>query len=103
MLGSLDGRYKYWDYANGVFTLKSRSHLTSAFAFASLSKFNIASVMTQTQTQTQNRSEYILCVNVNLMVTFTPNAEVKCEQSITSVFAFVSKFKNGLCGNKGWC
>ena len=46
------------------------SHLTSAFAFASMSpsKFNIASMVMQTQTHRMG-SEPILYINVNLTVT----------------------------------
>ena len=52
-------------------SIKVSSHLTFAFAFASMSllKFNIASMVMQTQKQ--NGSEPILCININLMVMLT--------------------------------
>ena len=65
LLGRLDGRYKYLDYANGVFTLDVYVCLC----------VNVIIKLTSRQYWRKPKhtdgSEQILCVNVNLMVTLT--------------------------------
>ena len=61
------------------------SHLTSAFAFVSmsLSKFNIASMVTQTKMQRMGYS--LLQCSFDSDVDANANVDVKCEQTLSGI------------------